>query len=86
LCYYILPLQELGFVRDTNFLGEIVQRIAGITNEMQQRAKILSHIVQQVLRLKRFTDTKQVKLIRKKRKRNVVKRNIKTTMKQGKAF
>ena len=42
-------LIELNFPKDTNYAGEVVERNAKTTNEMQQRAKILSHQLQRDL-------------------------------------
>ena len=41
---------DLGFPMDTNYAAKEVVRDAKITNEMQQRAKVLSHKLQRQLR------------------------------------
>ena len=45
-----LPLKELGFPLETNYSSKIAEKNAGITWEMTQCAKILSHQAQGGLR------------------------------------
>ena len=49
---------ELGFIPDVNFNKEEVRKNPQITNESQQRAKELSHIVQKSLRKHKLEETK----------------------------
>jgi hypothetical protein len=42
---------DRGFAKDLNSAGEVVERLAGITNEKCQRAKVISHVKQRMLRL-----------------------------------
>ena len=52
--------KDLEFDKDTDYSGKEVERNAQISNEMQQRAKILSHSTQRKLRTKRVQDALQV--------------------------
>ena len=47
---------ELGFPRDTNLDGNVVERHASISQENQQRSKCLSNKYQCELRQKRIRD------------------------------
>ena len=56
---------ELGFSKDTNYSGEDVERLAGISCGMQQRAKIINHQAQRKFQTKRITDEKEGIMIQK---------------------
>ena len=50
---------RLGFPKDTDYDGDTVERQAAISNEMQQRAKIISHKFQRKLRTQKEVEARE---------------------------
>ena len=48
--------ERLGFIKDTDYDGEDVEKPDGISQEMRHRAKILSHHLQRSLRMRKELD------------------------------